>query len=97
MSTSGNYDNQYFQQALSAMVTNTAYADAVRHLYNRGFSVEEIQKNLDYPVSLETINSVINEYKKKEASTENEYEYIERQDQFGRRSFVRVKKDSYNS
>lgn len=87
-------ENRYFQQALSSMVTNVAYGDAVRHLYDRGLSVEEIHKELDYSVSVEKIKSVIADYEEKKASGESEYEYVEQQDSYGRRSFIRVKKQS---
>lgn len=88
-----NKDNKYFQQALSSMVTNMAYGDAIIHMYEQGLTVEEIHKNLDYPVTIETINSVIFEYEKKKESGQDEYEYVLKYDQFGRRSFIRVKKD----
>lgn len=74
------------------MVANVAYVDAVRHLYDSGMTADEIQKNLDYPISVEKIEAVILEYEKKKASNDLDYEYIQKQDKFGRRSFIRVKK-----
>lgn len=85
-------ENKYFQQALSAMVNNAAYGDAVRHMHDIGMSAEEIHQRLDYPVSVEKIKSVILDYEKKIKTEDFDYEYIEQQDEFGRRSFVRVKK-----
>ena len=85
-------ENTYFQQALSAMVTNYAYGDAVRHLYDSGLSAEEIYKKIDYPVSLEKIKKVIKDYEKKKSSDEFEYEYVAKQDKYGRKSFIKVKK-----
>lgn len=85
-------ENTYFQQALSAMVTNYAYGDAVRHLYDSGLSAEEIYKKIDYPVLLEKIKKVIKDYEKKKASDEFEYEYVAKQDKYGRKSFIKVKK-----
>lgn len=85
-------NNKYFRQALSTMVTNAAYADAVRNLYDNGLTVDEIKENLDYPVSIDKIQAVISDYEKKKDSADNEYEYIQRQDEYGRRSFIRVKR-----
>ena len=86
-------DNKYFGQALSSMVNNYAYGDAVRHLYDNGLSAEEIYKKLDYPVSLEKIRKVISDYEKKKASDDFGYEYVTRYDQYGRKSFIKVKKN----
>lgn len=85
-------DNKFFKQALSSMVTNAAYGDAVRHMHDIGMSVEEIHKRLDYPVSIEKIEAVISDYEKKKESGGSEYQFIEQQDELGRRSFIRVKK-----
>lgn len=86
-------DDIYFKQALHSMVSNVAYGDAVRHLYGSGLSVEEIQKKLDFPTSIANIETVIREYEKKKASGELEYEYVQQQDGFGRKSFIKVKKN----
>lgn len=85
-------NNKYFHQVLSTMVTNAAYADAVRHLYDNGLSIDEIKNELDYPVSTEKIEAVISDYEKKKQSHDNDYEYIQHQDEYGRRSFIKVKK-----
>lgn len=74
------------------MVSNAAYADAIRHLYDDGMSVEEIYKNLDYPASIETIEAVIHEYEAKKKSADTEYEYVQHQDKYGRSSFIKVKR-----
>ena len=85
-------ENKYFQQALSSMVNNFAYGDAVRHLHDNGLTAEEIHKKLDYPVSVEKIQAVINDYEKKKSSSDYEYEYIQQQDKYGRKSYIKVKK-----
>lgn len=86
---------KYFQKALSSMVTDVAYGGAVRHLYDKGLSVTEIQKNLDYPVSIEKIETIIRDYETQKATGDSEYEYVQKQDSFGKRSFIRVKKQKY--
>lgn len=85
-------DNRYFQQALSSMVSSAAYGDAVRHMHDRGLTVEEIHKNLDYPVSEEKIRAVIREYERQKATGDSGYEYVEQMDRYGRKSFIRVKR-----
>lgn len=85
-------ENKYFKQALSQMVSDAAYGDAIRHMYDSGLSVDEIYKTIDYPVSIDKIESVIKEYEMSKNSEKSEYTYVEQQDEFGRRSFVRVKK-----
>ena len=72
------------------MVNNFAYGDAVRHLHDNGLTAEEIHKKLDYPVSVEKIQAVINDYEKKKSSSDYEYEYIQQQDKYGRKSYIKV-------
>lgn len=86
-------ENEYFKEALASMVTGFAYGDAVRRMHDKGCSVKEIQKNLDYPVSVETIEKVIKEYEAEKARNVSKYEYVETRGEFGRRSFIRVEKD----
>lgn len=40
----------YFEAALSDFVFDVAAGGAIRHLVDRGYSVEQIMKELDYPV-----------------------------------------------
>lgn len=40
----------YFEAALSDFVFDVAAGGAIRHLTDRGYSVEQIMKELDYPV-----------------------------------------------
>ena len=86
-------DNNYFKEALSNMVTNAAYKDAIKHMYDSGLTVDEIHNQLDYPVSVEQIKSVISDYENKRASDDVGYEYIERYDAFGKKSYIRIRKD----
>lgn len=86
-------EDSYFQKALSTLASNTAYGDAIRHMHDSGLTVEEIYEKLDYPVSIEKIKTVIDEYEEKKLSGETKYEYVMQQDKFGRRNFIKVKKD----
>lgn len=85
-------ENKYFKQALSSLVNSVAFGDAVIHMHNSGLTIEEIQKKLDYPASLANIEKIINEYETKKSSPDNDYEYVQTQDEFGRKSFIKIKK-----
>ncbi|MCF0129631.1 MAG: hypothetical protein HUJ70_13700 [Pseudobutyrivibrio sp.] len=85
-------DKKYFKEALSAMVAQSAYVDAIRHLHDSGLTVEEIQKNLDYPASVETIESVIDKYEAEKNRADADYKIVQITDEYGRKSFIKVKK-----
>lgn len=51
-----------FQSALGNFVKNFAYGDAIRHLLKRGYSVERIKKEFQYPLSEEEIKKMAEEY-----------------------------------
>ncbi len=82
----------YFREALAGFVSEAAYAAAVRHLYDKGYSVEQIRKNLLYPVSVQQIESVIEEYRKRQSSPERAYEYVQDTDRYGKKSFRRIER-----
>lgn len=86
--------NSYFQEALSSMAAGVAYTDAVKHLYKQGLSVSEIQKNLTYPVSIETIEKVIVDYQEEMNKPESGYEYVQVVNAYGKKSFIRVRKNN---
>lgn len=86
-------ENLYFQKALAGMVAGAAYVDAVRHMHDSGMSAEEIQKNLSYPVSIEKVECAIRDYELEKNSHGTQYKYIEKVNEYGKRSFVRVKEE----
>ena len=51
-----------FQEALGNFVKNFAYGDAIRHLLDKGYSVERIKKEFHYPLSIEEIQKIAEEY-----------------------------------
>ncbi len=55
-------DQKYFMEALASFAADTAYVRAVKHLYDNGLTPKEIKKNLLYPVSIEKIEKVIQQY-----------------------------------
>lgn len=86
-------DNKYFKEALASMAASYAYVDAIKHLYDQGYSPEKIKRNLTYPVSIEKIERVIAEYQEELKKPEAKYEYVQTVDSYGKRSFIRVPKD----
>lgn len=86
-------EGKYFKEALASMTANIAYVGAVRHLYDLGMKPEEIHKNMTYPVSIEKIEKVIQKYEEEKASPDDEYQYIQYADKYGKKNFIRVKKD----
>ncbi len=50
-----------FEDALQNFVKGFAYTGAVKHLLNRGYSVERIMKEYDYSLSREEIERIAEE------------------------------------
>ncbi len=84
-------ENIYFQKALARMTAGAAYVDAIRHMHDSGMSAEEIQKNLSYPVSIEKVERAIRDYEVEKTNPEGVYKYVEKVNEYGKRSFLRVK------
>lgn len=84
--------NQYFKNALAAFTADTAYVSAVRHLYDAGLSVEQIQKQLTFPATKEQIEHAIQDYEEEKKRPEAAYTYVQETNAYGRRSFRKVKK-----
>ena len=85
-------ENRYYKEALSNFTSEVAFAGAVRHLYDLGYSVEMIRNNLTYPVSCEQIRKVIEEYEEKKKNPRKDYEYVQDIDAYGRKSYRKVEK-----
>lgn len=85
-------EGRYFKDALANFTSEAAYGGAVRHLYDMGYSAEQIREKLLYPASVQQIEKVIDEYERRRNSPEQDYEYVQDTDQYGKRSFRRVKK-----
>ena len=58
-------EGHYFKQALSSFSADVAYADAIRHLYDKGMDAIHIKEHLSYPVSIDIIEKVIQDYETK--------------------------------
>lgn len=57
-------ENEYFRDALSNFTRDFAYGGAIRHLVDRGYSVQNIIDEFHYPLSREVIEKIVNDYKK---------------------------------
>lgn len=49
----------YFENSLSNFVQDFAYGGAIRHLVDNGYTAKRIKKEFDYPLSLETIEKIV--------------------------------------
>ena len=47
-----------FRQCLSQFARNFAYGDAVRHLFRRGYTIERIMRDFDYPYTREELEQI---------------------------------------
>ena len=52
----------YFEAALSDFVFDVAAGGAIRHLVDRGHSIEQITKELDYPVPRAKVEKAVHRY-----------------------------------
>lgn len=84
-------ENQYFREALSNFTSEVAFAGAVRHLHDLGYSVEKIRDNLAFPASVEQIRRVIEEYEERRNAQED-FAFVQDVDAYGRKSYRKVKK-----
>ncbi len=84
-------ENSFFAEALADFVSESAYKKAVLHLHHLGCSVPEIEKQLDYPVSRQRIEDLIEKFEMEKDSPGEQYTYVQDVSPFGRKSFRRVK------
>ncbi|MCR5793422.1 MAG: hypothetical protein K6G65_09660 [Lachnospiraceae bacterium] len=51
--------NKFFSKALADFVQDAAINDAIRHLADKGYTLEEIRKQLDFTVDSATVQKVV--------------------------------------
>ena len=56
--------NSFFNEALGNFVTDFNYGGAIRHLVDHGYYTDKIIREFHYPLSRETIDKIVEEYKK---------------------------------
>ena len=85
--------NEHFNEALKNFMKDSANGGAIRHLYDLGYSVEEIRQELLFPASVEDIKALIDAYEAEKSAPEEAYEIIKEQNKFGKITFRKVKKE----
>ena len=87
--------NRYFTKALQDFTFDVACGAAIRHLHELGYTPEQIADRLDYPISAERVKKYVEglDAKESEDPDEAKYEIVRDYDEYGRSSFVKVKKE----
>ena len=93
-------EQDFFHAALANFMFDTASGEAIRHLADRGYTVEQIRKHLDFPTPYDRIQKTVWEHflhtnvlrleEPGTAGSQETYEYITEYDQYGRKSFRRT-------
>ncbi len=98
-------EQEYFKEALSSLVHETASGGAIRHLADLGYTPAEITKRLTFPTPYERVRKTVWEYflnngtllteEPGSGKRQETFTYVTEYDQYGRSSFrrVAVKKD----
>ena len=60
--TSGNPGDS-FNRALSDFTHDVASGGAIRHLVNHGYDAERIKREFNYPLTIDAIQKIIDDYK----------------------------------
>ena len=67
-------EGEYFNEALSSFTKDFAYGGAIRHLVDKGYTVERIMKEFKYPLSKESIERMVNDYNKSKSKNKGKKE-----------------------
>ncbi len=51
-----------FEESLQNFTRDFAYGGAIRHLADHGYTAEQILKEYKYPLSLETVQKILDDY-----------------------------------
>lgn len=91
---------EYFQKALSDFTFDVASGGAIRHLADRGYTVSQIMKMLDFPTPFDRVQQIVWKHfldkgivllrEPDREAGEEKYGYVTEYDAYGRRSFRRV-------
>ena len=93
-------EQDFFHAALANFMFDTASGGAIRHLADRGYTVAQIMKHLDFPTPYDRVQQTMWEHfvqtdvlrleEPGTAKLHEKYDYIAEYDQYGRKSFRRV-------
>lgn len=91
---------EYFEKALSDFTIDVASGGAIRHLADRGYTVAQIMKKLDFPTPYDRVQQTVWKYLLEKgqivlaepagANPQPRYAYVVDYDAYGRSSFRRV-------
>ena len=81
------------EDVLKDLINDVAAGGAIRHLYDLGYSAEEIQRQIDFPMDMATIKQIIDKYEERLNSPEGDYKIIKEQTKYGRITYRKVKKE----
>lgn len=92
---------EYFKSTLTNFSQDVANGGAIRHLWNRGYSIREIMEQLDFPAPYERVQNVVWEHllstgvirltEPEHGEAQEKVTYVKEYDKYGRTSFRRVK------
>ncbi len=54
-----------FEESLRNFTRDFAYGGAIRHLADHGYTAEQVLKEYKYPLSLDTVQKIMDEHLKK--------------------------------
>lgn len=57
----------YFEESLQNFTRDFAYAGAIRHLSDHGYTAAQMKKEFKYPLSIEAIEKIILDYEKEKS------------------------------
>lgn len=93
-------EQKYFKKALSDFTFEMASGGAIRHLADRGYTVGEIVKMLDFPTPYERVGEMVRRHfletgvllldEPTKKAVPEKYEYVADYDEYGRKSFRKV-------
>ena len=106
-------DNNHFAKALRNFTMSAAAGDAIKHLTDKGYTLEQVKENLTFPAPAQYIAEAmwarLVETRKILPADDNaaspgqmlpqktpaeHFEIVEHFDEYGRKSFLRVQKES---
>ncbi len=102
----------HFVKALQNFTMDAACGDAIRHLCDKGYTLDKVKETLTFPAPteyvakimwdrcietrkiIESTGTVLSDSDSSQVSTGHLHEIVEMRDRYGRKSFVRVQKES---
>ena len=77
-------------EVMNDLIKDVAAGGAIRHLHDLGYSEEEIQQRLDFPMDIPDIEAVIERHEERKAADDGGYRIIKEQGKYGKVTYRRV-------